>query len=75
MRIVSDSHPWHTECHCFETAVFDLYEDIPDGWIIWLEGDNGDTAAYRRVIKNPGCACHQCKLTEKIHTYLDSKGW
>ena len=55
--------------------MFDLYEDIPDGWLIWLEGGNGETAAYRRVIKNPECTCHRCKLTEETHTYLDSKGW
>ncbi len=74
MRNVVNSHPWHTECKCFETAIFEMHEEIPDGWLIWLEGDGGETAAYRRIASNPKCVCHQCQITQRTHNYLDSKG-
>jgi hypothetical protein len=73
MNIVSRSHPWHTECHCFETAIFDFGEDMPSGWIIWIEGDSGETVGYRRIIHdNMNCVCRRCRIAIQEHAYIDS---
>lgn len=74
MQIVSKSHPWHTECKCFETGIVPFGQSLPEPCCIWLEADSGETVVFRRVAKNDSCICRKCKLTQQQHAYLDKIG-
>ena len=72
MRII-ESHPWHTECQCFETIVCEPGETAPGGCLPWIYGDNGVEVCYRRVFADRmDCVCRRCKITQETHRQLDA---
>lgn len=71
MQVVQQSHPWHTECKCFETGIVPFGEPLPEPCCIWIEGDSGETVVFRRLVKDGCHVCRTCKLTNEQHAYFD----